>query len=75
MKVTSMNHQLGNGEYASEIWWGTATVGADKLEWFYEPGSLLDLRREDRQHPGMWYPVLDLPQTALRAVLSAIKAN
>jgi hypothetical protein len=72
MRVTSVNHQLG--EYA-EIWWGTATNGGDKLEWFYEPGERLELRREHRQHRGIWYPTRDLPPTTLQAVLSVIKAN
>ena len=68
MKVTSINHEPG--QYGP-IWWGTATKGDDNIEWFYEPGISLNVRRE--VHLGMWMPMRPTPRAIKLAVLEAVR--
>jgi hypothetical protein len=53
------------------LWWGTATDGAEKIEWFYQPRFYLHTRKEER--PGMWINFDPTPEEKA-AVLKAIRA-
>lgn len=68
LKIVSAKNEPA--KYGS-LWWGTATDGAKKIEWFYQPRLYLHTREEER--PGMWIN-FDPPASTKAAVLKAIRA-
>jgi hypothetical protein len=68
LKITSTKNEPAK---YGPLWWGTATDGGEKIEWFYWPRLYLHMRREERL--GMWMNVAP-PPGAKAVVLKAIRA-
>jgi hypothetical protein len=68
LKITAAKNDPA--KYGS-LWWGTATDGAEKIEWFYQPRLYLHMRREER--PCMWMN-FDPADSARQIVLKAVRA-
>jgi hypothetical protein len=66
MKITSINYEP---EKYGRQWFGNAIDDGENLKWFYQPGLLLHVHREER--PGMW--IIDRPTTG-EAKLAVLKA-
>jgi hypothetical protein len=70
MKVTSINKLMKR----CAQWWGTASSGDEKYEWFYEPRSYVQMRKEEPQIPGCFMNI-DPPAGAKEAILKAVRGE